>query len=174
MADDGMQIEAPSIDPPAIMGGGAGGGAVKADQMIDTELLEISPEEFGDRQKIGRGSFGEVFRCQVCRLHTAPTSRRPSLYSGCCCHHHLDPPLLPWWRAAVSLWKLGRLTNSGSRMTAVASDHRGCQNSLGPEHEPGGVERVQDGSNHDEQDAPSERRATDGDLLDGSELGHSD
>jgi hypothetical protein len=71
MADDGMQIEAPSIDPPAIMGGGAGGGAVKADQMIDTELLEISPEEFGDRQKIGRGSFGEVFRCQVCRLHTA-------------------------------------------------------------------------------------------------------
>ena len=45
-----------------------GGDALKAGgrgSSIDTDLLEIPVEEFGDKTKIGRGSFGEVFRCQV-------------------------------------------------------------------------------------------------------------
>ena len=50
-------IAAPAVDTDA--GGGRGGS-------IDTDLLEIPVEEFGEKAKIGRGSFGEVFRCQVC------------------------------------------------------------------------------------------------------------
>ena len=52
----------PPISAPAVgdakMGGGRG-------STIDTDLLEIPVEEFGEKVKIGRGSFGEVFRCQV-------------------------------------------------------------------------------------------------------------
>ena len=65
---DGMQIDAPplatEIAPPEIGVGPGGGGGMVAGTGIDTELLEIDPEDFHDKQKIGRGSFGEVFRCQ--------------------------------------------------------------------------------------------------------------
>ena len=63
---DGMQIDAPGIvevPVPAVF------DAPTTDSLagteIDTDLLEISPGDFRDKQKIGRGSFGEVFRCQV-------------------------------------------------------------------------------------------------------------
>jgi hypothetical protein len=54
----------PPIAAPAVGGsdGKAGGGRGSS---IDTDLLEIPVEEFGEKAKIGRGSFGEVFRCQV-------------------------------------------------------------------------------------------------------------
>ena len=58
----GTGIAPPLISAPAVgdakMGGGRG-------STIDTDLLEIPVEEFGEKVKIGRGSFGEVFRCQV-------------------------------------------------------------------------------------------------------------
>ena len=52
----------PPIAAPAVGGDAKGGGRGSS---IDTDLLEIPVEEFGEKVKIGRGSFGEVYRCQV-------------------------------------------------------------------------------------------------------------
>ena len=53
----------PPINAPAVGADGKAGGG--RGSSIDTDLLEIPVEEFGEKAKIGRGAFGEVFRCQV-------------------------------------------------------------------------------------------------------------
>lgn len=61
--DAGLGTEIPPpIAPPAVDDAKMSGRG----SSIDTDLLEIPVEEFGEKMKIGRGSFGEVFRCQVC------------------------------------------------------------------------------------------------------------
>ena len=65
--DAGLGTEI-ALPPPIAAPSVGGGDALKAGgrgSSIDTDLLEIPVEEFGDKTKIGRGSFGEGFRCQV-------------------------------------------------------------------------------------------------------------
>ena len=63
--DTGIALP-PPISAPAVGGDGKASGRGSS---IDTDLLEIPVEEFGEKAKIGRGSFGEVFRCQVRAQH---------------------------------------------------------------------------------------------------------
>ena len=79
-------IAAPSVDDakaaPGVLSMAGRGSS------IDTDLLEIPVEEFGEKMKIGRGSFGEVFRCQVRARYDAsaakPAPRRRSLPDTVC------------------------------------------------------------------------------------------